>query len=259
MNKHLYAQLAARLDNSLLTNKAIECLTVKNPQLTVRDAYQIQSKGILLRQKRGEKIIGYKMGLTSSAKQKQMNVTAPISGVLTDKMQINDNQTISVNKCIQPKAEMEIAFITKNDLRGNVAADEALLACGGVCAAIEIIDSRYLDFKFTLIDVIADNCSASGFVLGPIIQITGIDFATLGMDFIVNQTVIEHGSSGAVSGNPVNSLILLVQQLTDQGLYLKAGSIVLTGTPTNAITLTADQHLVNKTETLGSASIFCRD
>ncbi|HTM64105.1 MAG TPA: fumarylacetoacetate hydrolase family protein [Gammaproteobacteria bacterium] len=255
MNNSLITHLAEELDSHLKSRTTLATITSQHPDLTIEDAYEIQKQGVLLRELRGEKIVGYKMGLTSVAKQQQMNITAPISGVLTDKMQVQNDREILLKNYIQPKAEMEIAFITNMDLRGNVSAEEVLHACGGVCAAIEIIDSRFIDFKFKLIDVIADNCSASGFVLGTIIKPDTIQFDNLDMNFSVNDTVIEHGNSHSVSGNPINSLVMLIKHLDKEGSYLKAGSIVLTGTPTNAITLKSGQHLVNNTGKIGKVSL----
>lgn len=250
-----YSFLAAQLDNGLLQHKAMEPIVLKHPYLTLQDAYQIRNAGILLREGRGEKVVGYKMGLTSLAKQKQMHISAPIFGVLTDAMQIQNEQTISLKNFIQPKVEPEIAFILGEDLRGHVSLEQALAACSGVCAALDVIDSRYIDFKFTLIDVVADNTSAGGYVLGPIYNPSGFDLANLSMDLIVNDVIVEKGNSNTILGNPINSLIMLVQLLAEQGSYLKAGEIVLSGASMSAITLKPDLYVMNKTEKLGCAAV----
>lgn len=251
------SSLATRLDHSRLNIQAIPRLTLSHPDLTLDDAYRIQQAGIALREKRGETVVGYKMGLTSQAKQQQMHVSTPIFGVLTNAMRVENKQTILLSHYIQPKAEPEIAFILGKDLQGEVTAQEALAACDGLCAAIDLIDSRYIDFKFTLIDVVADNTSAGSFVLGPMQKPTGLDLANLSMDVIENKVLIEQGHSSAILGNPINSLIMLTRLLTEQGALLKAGSIVLSGAATDAKNLQPTLHFINRVESLGDVSLHC--
>lgn len=254
----MHSLIAAQLDQSLRQHKAIERITLKYPDLTLQDAYQICRAGILLRQQRGEKTVGYKMGLTSLVKQKQMQVSTPIFGILTDVMQVENNHDIDLLNFIQPKTEPEIAFILGKELSGTVTAQEAYAACSGICAALDIIDSRYIDFKFTLIDVVADNTSAGGFLLGPAQHPSTIDLANLNMNLIINNEIKEQGNSNAILNNPINSLIMLSEMLAEQGYTLKAGDIVLSGASTSAITLQPGLHVINQTEKLGEASLTCK-
>lgn len=250
-------QLATLLDNSRNQHKAISRITLEHPELTLEDAYNICYAGIDIRKHRGEQVVGYKMGLTSLAKQKQMNVSSPIFGVLTNVMRAENKGEISMKQFIQPKTEPEIAFILGKDLHGKVSEQEAIAACSGFCAALDLIDSRYLDFKFTLIDVVADNTSAGGFVLGEMMHPASIDLSSLAMNTIVNGEVTERGVSSAILGNPIHSLMMLSEMLAARGAYLKAGDIVLSGAPTPAITLKAGLSVTNATESLGSASFSC--
>src|SRR5699024_10005777 len=113
------------------------------------------------------KIIGPKMGITSEAKMKQMNVDDPIYGYVFECMVVEEGDSISVSDYIHPKVEPEIGFILKEDLEGpEVTALDVLPAAEYACPALEIIDSRYENFNFTLPDVIADNTSAAGAIFG---------------------------------------------------------------------------------------------
>ncbi len=253
MENSLYLNYAKQLDHSLRNRQAIEPL--KNANLTLEDAYHIQKEGILLRLARGEKITGYKMGLTSQAKQTQMNISTPIFGVLTDQMEIKNKESFSITQFIHPKVEPEIAFILGKDLKGEVTMDQAWSACSGVCAALDIIDSRYIDFKFTLTDVIADNCSAGGYVLGPIKDPATIDLKNLPMDLSVNEVTVKKGNSNAILGNPINSLIMLARLLDAENSFIKAGSIVLSGASTDAIDLKPDLRIKNTAAGLGAVVI----
>src|SRR3989338_10541782 len=157
-------RVAKNLDEAFLEKKELRKITKEFGDLSLDDAYKIQTEVVRLRASRGERSIGFKMGLTSKAKMEQMGVNTPIYGILTDKMQIANE--LHLSEFIHPKAEPEVAFLLGSDLEGEVTLDKALEACSGICVALEIIDSRFHNFEFELADVISDNCSASAFLLG---------------------------------------------------------------------------------------------
>ena len=248
--------LASHLDRATLEAREVEKLTTNHPQLSLSSAYKIQEIGIQLRQSRGEQTVGYKMGLTSKAKMKQMGVDSPIYGVLTDKMQLFSGQRMTLAGRIHPKIEPEIAFIMSSDLKGKVTAHQALESVGSVCAAMEIIDSRYLKFNFTLNDVIADNCSSSAFILGPLIKKPNeINLANLGMVLEVNGKPVEFGSSSAILGSPAESLAALSQMLHERGHFIPKGSIVMAGAATRAIALNPSTEVRTHVQGLDSVSL----
>jgi 2-oxo-3-hexenedioate decarboxylase len=187
---------------------------------------------------------------------KQMGVDSAIYGVLTQSMALKDESEISLDRRIHPKIEPEIAFITRRELSGIVSIDEALDGCEGVCAAMEIIDSRYLEFKFELPDVIADNCSSSGFVLGRTLKNPReIDLGNLGMLLEVNGKSVQFGASSAILGHPAASLVELVRMLSLRGRALPAGSIVLAGSATAAIPLEIGMEVKTIIQDLGAVTL----
>src|SRR5258708_9663932 len=156
---------ARRLEQALLARREIPQLTTSHGDFDLETAYRIQEQGVALRLQRGEKIVGYKMGLTSAAKRAQMSLEAPIYGVLTDAMQVRGE--VRVSDGVHPKIEPEIAFLTGRALSGRISRDEALEALRSVTPALEVLDSRFKGFKyFSLPDVVADNCSSWRFALG---------------------------------------------------------------------------------------------
>ena len=158
-------ELSQTLHQARATAQEIEPLTKTFHDFDLSDAYKIQSEGIELRLKEGEKVIGYKMGFTSKAKMEQMGLHQPIFGVLTNKMQVKNKGPFPLKNRIHPKTEPEIYFITNRDLQGSITPDEALAACAQIGVALEILDSRFKGFKyFTLPDVVADNASSAFFV-----------------------------------------------------------------------------------------------
>ena len=247
-------QLALTLDAALLARREIEPLTKTHGPLSLEDAYAVQHAGVALRLLRGEKIVGYKMGLTSRAKREQMNLGQPIYGALTDGMRVLDAGDISIATGIHPKAEPEVAFVTARELRGSISREQALAACGGVAAAIEILDSRFVGFKyFSLPDVVADLCSSWRFVLGKLHA--PCEVGELKMSFFIDGKLKHEASSSAISGHPLESLVQLVAMLDAHGQSLPAGSIVLAGAATAAEALQPGMSVELQIEGLGKASL----
>jgi 2-oxo-3-hexenedioate decarboxylase len=250
-------ELAKILDSALCDGREIERLTAKHPELNLDDAYRIQDEGMKLRFARGEKQVGLKMGFTSQAKREQMGLGSPIYGVLTDRMQVANGAAFSLTGKIHPKIEPEVAFHIGRDLKGRISSDEAWAACSGVACAMEILDSRFTGFKyFSLPDVVADNCSSSYFVLGPMQAVSGnLDLANLDMVMEIDGKVVQSAKSSAISGHPVKSLVQLCEMLDARGLTLKAGSVVLAGAATAAVQLTAGMKVRTTVEGLGEVLV----
>lgn len=125
---------------------------------------------------------------------------------------------------MHPRVEPEIAFILKQPLEGHVTGPQALAAVEAIAPAIEIIDSRYKDFKFTLPEVIADNASSSGFVIGAWHD-PHVDFSNLGLAMTINGRTVQVGSTAALLGHPLRSLVAAARLSAAAGEPLKpAGS-----------------------------------
>jgi 2-oxo-3-hexenedioate decarboxylase len=244
------------LNTSRLQAKPIAQITKTDP-LTRPEAYEIQEFQQTLRLKSGETQVGWKMGLTSEAKRRQMNLDSPLYGFLTQQMQIADQGTFQLAGSIHPKIEPEIAFLIGKDLKGRVTRNDVLHACTGVAAAMEILDSRYEQFKyFSMEDVIADNSSSSHFVVGPWEKhFKKIDLLNLKMQMSLDGRIAQTGVSGDISGDPVLSVIQLCELLSLRDRYLKAGQIVLAGAATVAEMLKPGMKIDLKVDSLPSVSV----
>lgn len=246
---------AERLDTAQRNVKEISKLTDETPLLSVQEGYAIQKALIVRKLSRGELLVGYKMGLTSESKRKQMHVDVPIYGVLTDRMRLLDGNQLSMEERIHPKVEPEIAFIMGADLEGEVSLEKAAMAVSGVCAALDVIDSRYRNFIFTLPDVVADNCSSSAFVLGSISSFMGNDLSNLTVCLKVNGKEVTRGNTSAISGNPLMSIVQLSRMLAKENKKIEKGSIVLAGSATEALSLAPGMKVEAVIEGLGSVSL----
>lgn len=243
------ASLAEIADTAALTAGEIPQFT-QTMELGIEDAYAVQAMSVARRVARGEKRVGMKMGLTSRAKMVQMGVSDVIWGRLTDAMRVEEGGSISMRRYVHPRVEPEIAFLLKAPLAGEVSNAEALAAVAAVAPALEIIDSRYQDFKFALADVIADNSSSSGFVLGNWAD-PGVDFGNLGIVMEMDGRPVQIGSSAAILGHPIRSLVAAARMVARAGERLEPGSIVLAGGATAAHPLVAGMAVKCHFEALG--------
>ncbi len=251
------APLAEAVDSAAVDAAAIRQLSETTP-ITPEQGYDIQAASILRRLDRGERRIGVKMGFTSRAKMVQMGIDDMIWGRLTDGMIVEDGDTISMADYVHPRAEPEIAFLLGKSLAAPVTAAEAMAAVEAVAPAIEIIDSRYRDFKFSLADVVADNCSSSGIVVGAW-QSANEDLTNLGMILEINGRPRQIGSSGAILGHPVRSLVAAARLSTAAGEPLQAGWIVMAGGATAAEALAVGDYVRNTVQHLGAVGFSVVD
>lgn len=214
-----------------------EPFTDEWPDLDLATAYAIQDDVLARKVADGEHVIGVKLGLTSRAKQQRMNVHAPLTGWLTDRMVLPSGVPVPQSELIHPRAEPEIVFVLGADLEGpGVTAASAMAAVDTVYAGLEIIDSRYRDFRFTLPDVVADNASSARFVMGAVGRDPReLDLALEACLLEVDGAVVDSATGAAVQGHPAEALALAANDLATRGLSLKAGWIVLTGGMTDAV------------------------
>jgi 2-oxo-3-hexenedioate decarboxylase len=235
-------------------------VTDNYPDLSFEEAYRIQEKLIQRREKDGARCIGLKLGLTSKAKQQMMGVHEAIYGYLTDDMLALEWEPIEFKQLIHPKAEPEIAFLIEEDLQGtNITGADVLRVTKYVAPAIEVIDSRYLNFKFTLADVIADNCSSSRFVIGSKwMSPVGLDLASLGVVMSKNGEVTQVGAGAAVLGHPATSVAWAVNKLGEIGKGIKKGDIILSGAISEAVAFEPGDSVLVQFAELGSVSFACR-
>lgn len=241
--------LAKIVDEAALNATAIEQLS-KHSKFNEEESYAIQAASIERRYARGEKFVGLKMGFTSYAKMEQMGVHDMIWGRLTDDMLIQNGSTISFSKFIHPRAEPELCFKVKKAIDKVLTMDDVPEYIEGVAAAIEIIDSRYQNFKFSLEDVIADNCSSAGFVVGKWHSIdTPIGDLKMTLEF--DGEVVQEGNSKAILGNPWQSLFDASRLAQKYEQAIPAGSYIMAGAATSATYLKEGMVIKSNVETLG--------
>lgn len=253
---HIYA-LATELDQAAMDARPIQMITGQRDDLTIDDAYAIQRTAVRMRTERGEAVVGLKLALTSRAKMDQAGVHAPITGYLTDRMQRSCGAVISRARHIHPRVEPELAMIMGSDLRGPVTSAMALRAVEAFAPALEIVDTRYRDFQYNVIDAIADNASAARFVLGDaLVSARDVDPANLGVILEHNGRPVQFGSTAAVLDHPAHAIAAVANLLAEVGECLRPGDIVLTGGITQAVPADAGDRFLARFDALGTVSAW---
>lgn len=242
-------EIALTLDRAVVAAQPTKQIS-QLKELSLDEAYEVQKLTIDHRYGRGEKLIGIKLGFSSEAKMKQMGVSDMIWGRLTDRMLITDGSAFDLNKGIHARAEPEVCFRVSKDIEGEIALEDLDQYIDGVAAAIEMIDSRYENFQFSLEDVIADNCSASALVIGEW-HPPSRDIGDLKMTLSVDGEVREKGSSANILGNPWNALQGATRLAHKYGEKIKAGHIIMSGASTEAIFLEKGTAVTVNVERLG--------
>ena len=219
-------------------------------------AYAVQAINTLYWQAQGRRIVGRKAGLTAEAVQKQLGVDQPDFGVLFDDMRIADGGNLDPARCIQAKAEAEIAFVLGADLpSADTTAEQVAAAVASVHAAIEIVDSRIADWKITFADTVADNGSSAFFVLSDQgLPLAGLDLEGAAMTMTVNGNLASTGIGSAALGNPLNAAAWLARTLAAGGDPLKAGDILLAGALGPMVVLTAGDEVRADVAGIGTCS-----
>ena len=259
LSASVISELADIVDSAQRNAAAIVKLTDSQPDMDVADGYAVQAEICRRWLADGRRLTGYKGGLTSKAKMVQMGLDTPVFGVLIGDTCVPDGDLVDISQLIHPKVEAEIAFVTSRELAGDISIDEVIAATEFVLPAIEVIDSRFKDFKFDVQSVIADNTSAARYVVGGAPRRpAGLDLRLLGVVMERNGELVGTAAGAAVMGHPAASVVALVRWLADAGKALPAGSLVMTGGVTEAVAVHAGDHVTARVQDLGTVGVRFR-
>jgi 2-keto-4-pentenoate hydratase len=228
--------------------------------LDVADAYEIQLANVRRRVEAGAVVRGHKVGLSAKAMQDMLGVSEPDYGHLLDDMFVFETARIPVDRFCAPRVEVEVAFVLGAPLPApGCSVADVLRVTAFVLPAIEIIDSRIADWRITLPDTIADNASSAGIVLGGSpTRLSAVDVRTIGAVLRRNGEIVETGAAGAVLGNPATAVAWLADKVHAFGVTVDAGHVILPGSCTRAVDVTAGDVIRADFDALGHVSVtFC--
>lgn len=257
MDAKKISQYAKELFEAETSVKEIEALTDREKNITVEDAYQIQLETVKLKEAKGKKVIGKKVGLTSQAMQDMLGVDEPDYGHLFDDMSVENKAVIDTKSMIAPKVEAEIGFMLKEDLVGpNITFLDVIMATDYVVPTLEIIDSRIADWKIKLIDTVADNGSSAKVLIGDGKKnLEDINLRTNGMILKKNDEIVATGSGAAALGHPAEAVAWLANKLASFNITLKKGELILPGALSGALVVEAGETIQADFGALGVAEV----
>lgn len=245
------AAAALTLHEARLGRRTVAVLT-RDGLATPEDAYAIQAAGLALREADGEQIVGGKLGFTSRAMRAAMGVATPNYGWLTDAMWLHDG-VARLDELIHPKVEPEIAFLLARDLGAPVTATDVVAAAEAVLPCLEVVDSRFVGFRFTPLDNIADNSSAGRVVVGDPVGFGGeLDLRTCGVVVTADGTLHATAAGAAALDHPAAAVAWMVNVC---GRALPAGAVVISGGLTSPVDLTAGTVVTATFDRIGTVSV----
>jgi 2-keto-4-pentenoate hydratase len=252
---------AAALSAAERERRPIPPLRETYPDLDVVDAYEIQLINIRRRLEAGATVHGHKVGLSSKAMQEMMGVDEPDYGHLLSDMQVKEDVPVRASEYCYPRVEVEVAFVLGEALPGeDCTEDDVLAATEAVAPAIELIDSRIVDWDIRIGDTIADNASSAGYVLGPDrVKPGDVDLEAIQARLLRNGAQVAEGRSDAVLGNPVTAVAWLARKVASFGVTLDAGHVILPGSVHRAIDVAPGDDFTAQLDGLGSVHLSFTD
>lgn len=234
--KFINEQLSKMLYDAMKTRIPMDKISEMDPAATAEDAYDIQLRNVKRYLGDGEVISGKKIGLTSKPMQELFGIDEPDYGHLYASTEVPNGGTIDLNALNKPKVEGEIAFVLENDLAGpGVTVEDVYKATGYVCASIEIVDTRFIDWKIKLADTISDNGSSVLYLLGDKkLKLDGLSLPEIEMTLYKNGEIINKGTGADVLGNPAVAVAWLANKLHEFDVQLNKGDVILSGAITAA-------------------------
>lgn len=232
-----HAQAAADLLNAETTGQQIGLLTKRHPEMGMDDAYAVQNAIYRAKLEADQKVIGWKIGLTSKAMQYALNIDIPDSGILFDDMLFETGETVPAGRFIQPRIEAEIAFVMKASIGGgDVSRDDVIAATDYVTPSIEVLDTRIqradpeTGQTRSVYDTISDNAANAGIVLGRERHaVDAHDLRWVGAITSRNGEVEETGLGAGVLNDPVESVVWLARRMAQYGQSIEPGQVILSG------------------------------
>jgi 2-keto-4-pentenoate hydratase len=248
---------ARALYDARRTRVAIAPFTDADPTLDMADGYAVQAELVGLILAGGDRVIGYKAGLTSRPMQAMLGVDQPDYGPVLGSTVYRDGDAISLGGFIAPKIEAEIVLVLGERLRGpGITIDDARAAVSGAAASMEIVDSRFVDWRIKLADTVADLASNGAMVMSDtVVPLADVDPRLIGMVLTRNGELVDTGAGAAALGNPLAVVAWLANTLAADGIALEPGHVIMTGALHAAVPMTAGEEYRAEFDRLGSVAV----
>ncbi|MFE2249745.1 2-keto-4-pentenoate hydratase [Streptomyces lavendulae] len=256
LDDRLRREAAALLRAAERERVPVRPLTELFAGIDAEDAYGIQLINIERSLADGARVTGHKVGLSSPVMQAMMGVDEPDYGHLLDTMELRPDAPVPAAAYCAPRIEVEVGFVLGADLPGEgCSGADVLAATERVVPALELIDSRIADWRITIADTIADNASSAGYVIGEGRDPRELDLRAIEARLTTGSEVLAAGRSDAVLGDPVRAVAWLARTVARFGVPLRKGHLILPGSCTRAVDVTAGRTYTADFTGLGPVSL----
>jgi len=221
---------------------AVPPVTEQVPGLTIDDAYAVQSAIVDRRVRAGEQVVGLTVVVPPDGGRGDDDV---VTGTLLSGAVVGPEESVPVGGLLAPAVSAGIVLKLARALPpSGVTSATVLDAVAGVCAALEIADSRYGRTPPGTADLVADNASTSRLVLGPMLSGPGhLNLALVGMLLEVDGVQVATAAGAAALGHPAAAVAAAAESLGRRGHALEAGWLVYSGRLTPLVPVTAGSHV----------------
>jgi len=257
LSEESVAEFGAALYQARRSGVPIAPLTDAHPGMSMPDAYRVQRDLLARLLADGDRVVGYKLGLTSTPMQRMFAVDSPDFAPVLASHVHPDGAVVAAGDFIRPRVEAEIALVLAEDLAGpDCTALDVARAVAGAAAAIEIVDSRIADWRIKLADTIADLASSGAVVLGSAVsRVDGAALRLAGMVLTRDGEVAATGTGAAALGSPLLAAAWLVRTLHGLGESLRAGQFIMTGALHAALDIVPGQRYRAEVDRIGPVTL----
>jgi 2-keto-4-pentenoate hydratase len=221
----------------IFANKILEDYDFKNPGvifkekkiITNEDALLIQSNVARLREKRGEKVIGYKIGCVSKDTQKKMGFNQPACGYLWKSELYTSGVELNKKDYTNPAMEAEFGVILNRDINPEISSYNYILeSIEGIYPLIEIHNLVFYGNEPYGAELLANNAIHAGVVIGPETKLP-LKKVETDLKLIYNKEVVDTWTNKIWPNDMLSEIEWLVKEQSKKNNYLKKGDLILTG------------------------------
>ena len=258
MNREDIQEVSKILFEHRLNKKGLSSLKHLEPK-TINDTYEIQ-ENLKLRylELKDNFCIGKKIGCTSLAAQKQMNIKEPFYGNLFNRYSSKNVHLLNSKNFSEPYVEPEISFRIKDDINISKAPFEFkdldhLL--DGLFCSVEIVDFRFRKplSEIGALNVISTNGASEFWIRNQdLIKIKDVDLNNFDVSLLINDKIVDTGNTKNVLDNPLNAALWLINNLADKGEPMLKGQFISSGSCTKAFRIYPKSKIKADFNQLGS-------
>jgi 2-keto-4-pentenoate hydratase len=206
-------------------------------RLPLDDAYRILLALIGRRRGNAARRIGWKIGLTATAIQRQFGVHEPVFACLLAEGLVASGHAFRRDALIEPGFENELCIVLDRDLPGDATRADVAAAVARVYPAFEITETRG-DLSAQLALALTDNAQQKAFVLGKGVErdaLPELDAVTVRVR--IGGAEVATATGDAVLGHPYNAVAWLAAKLARFGERIRPGEYVMSGSFTRQFPL----------------------